>query len=207
MVQSLDHIQTALTGLVIPVAIPVGVRPMVTLVQFSEIVAVNPELRLELTATGELIVMAPAGSESGNRNLSLSGQLYIWTAQHEDLGHGFDSSAGFRLPSGAVRSPDAAWVERWRWQALTAQERQGFAPLCPDFVAELRSETDSLSVLQTKMQEYLQNGAKLGLLLDPQRRVAEIYRSGRAVEILEQPSRISLSEVMPGFELSLEGIF
>jgi Uma2 family endonuclease len=191
----------------IDVTLPIGLTPIVTPDQFGEIVQANPDLRLELTATGKLIVIAPAGSETGHRNLSLSGQLYVWAVQNEELGKGFDSSAGFTLPNGAIRSPDASWVGRERWEALTPSERKGFAPLCPDVVIELRSENDSLSDLQAKLREYRENGAQLGLLLDPQRRVVEVYRPGAEVETLQNPSQVSAGDIMPGFILHLKGIF
>ena len=179
----------------------------VTHQQFTELVIANRDLRLERTATGELIVNPPTGGESGKRNFSLTTQVGNWFEANEDLGEGFDSSTGFILPNGATRSPDVSWVRRERWEALTAKERKGFVPLCPDFVVELRSATDSLPKLQEKMQEYLENGARLGWLINPQNQQVEIYRPGRDVEILEHPTELSGEDVLPGFCLNLRRIW
>ncbi|MEG3878615.1 Uma2 family endonuclease, partial [Microcoleus sp. herbarium7] len=142
MVQTFTETET------ISIELPNTIALLVTGEQFETLALANPDLRLERTARGELIVNPPTGGESGNRNLSISGQLDRWCEGNEDLGKGFDSSTGFILPNGARRSPDASWVNRTRWEALTAQERKGFVPLCPDFVVELRSASDSLSTLQ-----------------------------------------------------------
>ena len=123
------------------------------------------------------------------------------------MGVAFESSGGFRLPSGATRAPDASWVKRDRRDALTDEERKGFAPLCPDFVVELRSETDALATLRDKMHEYIENGARLGWLIDPQNRLVEIYRSGQAVEIVENPSQLSGEDILPGFTLDLKRVW
>ncbi|OLP15420.1 hypothetical protein BST81_26450 [Leptolyngbya sp. 'hensonii'] len=188
----------------VPVYIPATLK--VTEDQFLEIVQANPELRLERTATGELLVMSPTGSEGGSYSAELTIDIGIWNRQ-ANLGRVFDSSTGFRLPNGAIRAPDAAWVEQSCWKALTPQERQGFAPLCPDFVLELMSPTDRLEDLQAKMQEYLDNGSRLGWLIDPKTRQVEIYRPGRSVEILDQPAELSGETVLPGFVLDLHRIF
>jgi Uma2 family endonuclease len=179
----------------------------VTQEQFEALTAANPDLRLERSADGELIVNPPTGGESGKRNFSLTGQLARWSEDHEDLGEGFDCSTGFRLPNGANRSPDVSWVSRDRWEALTPQQRRGFVPLCPDFVLELRSESDSLTKLQTKMQEYIANGARLGWLIDPQNRRVELYRPGRDVEKWDNPLELSGEEVLPGFILNLSRVW
>jgi Uma2 family endonuclease len=179
----------------------------VTQVQFEVLAAANRDLRLERAANGELIVNPPTGGESGQRNFSITGQLARWLEEYEDLGEGFDSSTGFKLPNGADRSPDASWLSRERWESLTPQQRKGFVPLCPDFVVELRSESDSLSKLQAKMQEYINNGARLGWLIDPQNRRVEIYRVGREVEILENSPNLSGEDVLPGFVLNLRRIW
>ena len=134
--------------------------------QFYQLCRDNRDLRLELTAEGELIIMPPTGSLTGWRNAKINYRLTAW-AEADGTGLTFDSSTGFTLPNGTKRSPDAAWIKRERWEALTEKEQEGFAPLCPDFVAELRSPDDSLSTLQDKMAEYVENGAKLGLLFDP----------------------------------------
>ncbi len=179
----------------------------VTPEQFEAIAAANRDLRLERTSLGELIVNPPTGGESGQRNSSLTAQLDRWNETYEDLGVVFDSSTGFILPNGAIRSPDAAWIRRERWESLTASQRQGFVPLCPDFVVELRSSTDSLTKLQQKMQEYLENGAKLGWLINPQNQQVEIYRPGQIVEVLEHPIELSGEPVLPGFILNLRRIW
>jgi Uma2 family endonuclease len=179
----------------------------VTPQQFEELAAANPDLQLERTSLGELIVNPPTGGESGRRNFSFTGQLSNWFEANEELGEGFDSSTGFILPNGARRSPDASWVRRERWEALTPEQRRGFVPLCPDFVVELRSPTDSLSKLQEKMQEYRENGARLGWLIDPQNQRVQIYRPGQPVEVLEHPTELSGENVLPGFVLNLRRIW
>jgi Uma2 family endonuclease len=179
----------------------------VTPEQFEALAAANPDLRLERTYRGELIVNPPTGGESSQRNFSITGQLSNWFELNEELGEGFDSSGGFILPNGATRSPDASWVRRERWDALTPEQRRGFVPLCPDFVVELRSATDSLAKLQEKMQEYLDNGARLGWLIDPQNNRVEIYRPGQEIEVLEHPTELSGEDVLPGFGLNLRRIW
>lgn len=180
----------------------------VTPEQFLAIAVANPDLRLERTENGELIVNPPTGSESGKRNFSIVGQLFRWCEAHSELGEGFDSSTGFTLPNGSTRAPDASWVRRERWEALSPAEKEGFAPLCPDFVVELRSKTDNLSTLQEKMREYIENGARLGWLIDPQNLQVEIYRStNKTAEILEQPDALSGEDVLPDFVLSLTRIW
>ena len=174
----------------------------VTHEQFQQIAAVNRDLRLERTATGELIVMPPTGSETGNRNLDISGQLWLWNRQTK-LGIAFDSSSGFQLPNGADRSPDASWAKLERWQTLTPKEREGFAPLCPDFVVELRSKSDNMEPLREKMREYITNGSRLGWLIDRKNQKVEIYRPNQDLEILDHPRTLSGEDVLPGFVLDL----
>ncbi|HBY79006.1 MAG TPA: hypothetical protein DEG47_18865, partial [Cyanobacteria bacterium UBA11148] len=156
--------------------------------------------------TGELIVMPPTGSETGNRNVDISGQLWLWNRQTK-LGVVFDSSSGFQLPNGADRSPDASWVKLERWEALTPKQKEGFAPLCPDFVVELRSKSDSMEPLREKMREYLANGANLGWLIDRKNRKVEIYRPGKEVEIINNPTSLSGEDVLPGFILDLTEVW
>ena len=187
--------------------LPNQITLTVTSEQFAALAAANRDLRLERTATGQLIVNPPTGSESGKRNAKVITQLGIWGEANEDLGEYFDSSTGFELPNGANRSPDVSWVRKERWEALTPEQRKGFAPLCPDFVVELRSETDSLKKLREKMQEYMDNGAQLGWLIDPQNKRVEIYRLSKEVEVLEHPSTLSGEAVLPGFTLSLKRIW
>lgn len=168
----------------------------------------NRDLRLELTAQGGLIIMGPTASETGRRNAELIFQLCLW-ARQDGTGRCFDSSAGFTLPNGAKVSPDASWIKRDRYEALTAEEREGFAPLCPDFVVELRSKTDRLARLQAKMLEYIKNGARLGWLLDPAAQRVYIYRPGQTeeAETLEAPETITGDPVLPGFTLQLKEIW
>jgi Uma2 family endonuclease len=173
--------------------------------EFYELCRDNPEMRFEQTAKGSLIIMSPTGGETGNRNFSLNVQLGNWIEQ-DGTGLGFDSSTVFKLPNGAKRSPDAAWVKRDRWDALTPKEREGFPPIAPDFVIELRSRTDSLTELQQKMQEYIDNGVRLGWLLNPQDRQVEIYRPGKSVEVLQAPETISGEDILPGFVLVLKNL-
>lgn len=174
--------------------------------QFLQFVRANPELRMERAATGELIIMPPTGSESGNRNAELNGDFVIWNRQTQ-MGKVFDSSSGFRLPNGAIRSPDVSWVSNERWNALTPQQRKGFAPICPDFVLELISETDALDDVRAKMQEYVENGCRLGWLIDPNTKTVEVYRLGQPVEVVRSPLTLSGDSVLLGFVLSLEQVF
>jgi Uma2 family endonuclease len=166
--------------------------------QFYLLCRDNPDLRIELTADQELIIMPPTGSKTGWRNSKLTQRLANW-AEENGEGLSFDSSTGFTLPNGAKRSPDAAWVRRQRWEALSEEEQDGFAPLCPDFVVELRSPKDTLPVLQRKMLEYMASGAQLGWLIDPSSRRVYIYRPGQPVESLDNPEGIKGNPVLPGF--------
>lgn len=174
--------------------------------QFYQLCAENPDLKLERNANGELIVMPPTGGETGKRSLTAGAQLWNWNDRTE-LGEAFDSSTGFTLPNGADRSPDASWVEKSRWSALTPQERDKFIPLCPDFVIELLSPSDSLKTTQEKMQEYIENGCRLGWLINRKKREVEIYRPGRNVEVLQSPQSVSGEDVLPGFVLNLQKIW
>ncbi|MGB3651304.1 MAG: Uma2 family endonuclease [Rivularia sp. (in: cyanobacteria)] len=178
----------------------------VTHEQFKELAIANRDLRLERTKKGELIIMPPTGSETGKRNTDIIGQLWFWNRKKK-LGVVFDSSTGFHLPNGANRSPDASWVKLERWEALTAEEKQGFAPICPDFVVELRSPSDNMKPLREKMQEYIQNGAKLGWLIDRKNRKVEVYRQGFDVEILDNPASLSGENILPGFILDLAEVW
>jgi Uma2 family endonuclease len=174
--------------------------------EFYEFCQANRDLRIERTATGEVIVMPPAFSDTGNRNVRISQQLANW-ADLDDSGETFDSSAGFTLPNGATRSPDASWVKRDRWNALTDEQKASFAPICPDFVIELRSASDTLSSLQAKLQEYIDNGALLGWLIDRQHRTVHIYRPNRAPEIMVGPEVVSAEPELPGFILQMAKIW
>ncbi len=174
--------------------------------QFWQLCHQHKDLQFERTAEGELIIMSPTGGLTSDRNSDINFQLRLWN-RNSKLGKVFDSSGGFKLPNGADRSPDAAWVELSRWNSLTRQQQEGFVPLCPDFVVELRSPSDALKTIQNKMQEYLDNGAKLGWLIDPQRQVVEIYRPSQQVEILQSPNTVSGENILPGFSLDLAEIF
>ncbi|MBE9186545.1 Uma2 family endonuclease [Microcoleus sp. LEGE 07076] len=178
----------------------------VTHEQFQQIAAVNRDLRLERSATGQLIVMPPTGSDTGKRNQDMSGQLWLWNRQTK-LGIAFDSSTGFQLPNDADRSPDASWVKLERWQTLTPKQQEGFAPLCPDFVVELRSKSDNMEPLREKMREYIANGSRLGWLIDRKNQKVEIYRQSQDVEILNNPSTLSGEDVLPGFVLDLTDVW
>jgi Uma2 family endonuclease len=171
--------------------------------QFYQLCVHNPNLNIERSAAGVLIFMAPVGGDSGNREMSLGGELYVWNKQ-TGLGKVFSSSTIFKLPGGGDRSPDAAWVELSRWEALTSEQRQKFPPIAPDFVIELRSRIDSLAMLQEKMQEYMDSGVKLGWLFNPQDQQVEIYRQGQAKEVQLLPTQLSGEAVLPGFRLQVD---
>ncbi|MBE9100396.1 Uma2 family endonuclease [Vacuolonema iberomarrocanum] len=181
--------------------------PRINHAQFWEICQVNQDLRLELTATGEVIARLPTHSWTGKQNSGLTAQLWNWNERTE-LGVVFDSSTGFTLSNGAVRSPDAAWISGDRWNRLTEeQQRHEFSPIAPDFVVKLRSNSDDLETLRAKMQEYIENGVKLGWLIAPQQRQVEIYRIGQPAEILQAPIALSGEAVLPGFSLNLVKIW
>ncbi|QUS62375.1 Uma2 family endonuclease [Synechocystis sp. PCC 7338] len=174
--------------------------------QFYKLCQSNNDLRFERTYQGDLIIMPPTGGETGNRNLEIAYQLQGWSRSNR-LGIAFDSSTGFKLPNGADRSPDAAWIPLEKWTALTPEEKQGFVPLCPDFVIELRSPSDNLKPLQEKMAEYLENGTRLGWLINRQSKQVEIYRQGQGVEVVDNPSSLSGENVLPMFILDLDLIW
>jgi Uma2 family endonuclease len=190
----------------IAVNIPSTLILSITHEQFVQLALANRDLQLERTPMGELIVMPPTGSDTGNRNLDIEGQLWLWNRQTK-LGKAFNSSTGFHLPNGADRSPDASWIRQERWDALTPEQRKGFAPLCPDFVLELRSESDNMEPLRAKMREYMANGARLGWLIDRKNKKVEIYRQGQEVEVLDNPSTLSDEDVLPGFVLDLTEVW
>lgn len=174
--------------------------------QFFRFCQRNRDWRIERTAQGDLLIMPPAGGETGSRNFEIAVQFGIWVKQ-DGTGVGFDSSTGFTLPSSVVRSPDAAWVLRSRLVALTAEQKQRFLPLCPDFVIELRSPSDSLLAAQNKMQEYLDNGARLGWLVDPAERRVYVYRPSTPTEVLDDPAAVNGDPVLPGFVLDLRDVW
>ena len=203
MVQTPAQSETETLSLELPRTLKLYVTPE----QFEALAASNRELRLERTAQGELIVNPPTGWETGERNSRISGELYLWWRNACEPGKVFDSSTGFNLPNGANRSPDACWVSQQRWDALTDEQKGTFANICPDFVVELRSSSDTLKSLQEKMQEYIENGARLGWLIDPQNRTVEVYRVGVEVEVLSNPTELSGEEVLSGFVLNLRRVW
>ncbi len=170
--------------------------------QFYNLCQVNETWKLERNAKGELLIMPPVGGNSGRREAGLIIKVGAWNEQ-TGLGEVFSSSTIFRLPNGGSRSPDVAWVARERWQALSEDEQEKFPPLCPDFVIELRSRTDSLTALREKMAEYLASGLRLGWLLDPQGQRVEIYRQEREVEIVDLPATLFGEDVLQGFVLTV----
>jgi Uma2 family endonuclease len=182
-----------------------GMKKM-TDAEFLEFCNLNEEWRIEMDSDGDLIIMAPTGTKSGKRNFSLTVQFGEWV-EEDGTGVGFDSSAMFKLPNGARRSPDVAWVSRVRWEALTDEEQEGYAPLCPEFVIELRSPTDRVKTLQAKMEEYIDNGALLGWLLDPFEKKVYVYHPNASAECLIQPRSISGEPVLPGFTLELDKLW
>jgi Uma2 family endonuclease len=174
--------------------------------QFYEFCRTNPELRIERNADGAVIVMSPAFSDTGNRNFKISQQVGNW-ADAEGSGEVFDSSAGFTLPNGATRSPDTSWILADRWNALSPEQQASFAPIVPEFVIELRSSSDTLSGLQEKMQEYIEQGVRLGLLIDRKNRTVHVYRPNQAPVILVQPEVVNCDPELPGFELKMARIW
>lgn len=189
-------------------AITLNLNPIITLTsdQFYQLCVENPDLKLERTQSGEVIIMAPTGGETGKRNIKLAVQLALWNDETK-LGEVFDSSTGFVLPNGADRSPDVSWIEKSRWDALSSQQKENFILLCPDFLIELLSPSDSLKKTQEKMQEYLDNGLRLGFLINRKNKQVEIYRPGREVEVLNSPMSLSGEDVLPGFVLNFQPIW
>ncbi len=188
----------------IPVIIPQTLK--VTQEQFEQLAIANGDVRLERSATGELITMPPTGGNTGKRNIDLEGQLWFWNRQ-TGLGVAFNSSTAFKLPNSANRSPDAAWMSKEKWDALTPEQQETFPPLCPNFVIELRSKSDNTEPLHKKMREFLDNGLLLGWLIDAKNKRVEIYRQNKELEVLESPLTLSGEEVLPGFVLDLEVVF
>jgi len=173
--------------------------------QYFEFVMQNSDLRLERALTGEVVVMSPTGGEGSVINSKINLRLGNWAEAHG--GYVLESSCEFELPNGAARCPDASWVSAPKWEALTPAQRKKFPPICPEFIIELRSETDRLKTLQAKMLEYMESGAKLAWLIDPLKKTVHIYRPGQAPEILENPASVSGESVLPGFELNVQELF
>ena len=189
-----------------PLTVELPSAPQMTDAQFYEFCSANRDLRIERAANGEIIIMPPAFSDTGNRNFNIAVQLGNWT-DADGTGIGFDSNSGFTLPNGAVRSPDASWIRLDRWNALTADQQAAFAPICPDFVIELRSSSDSLSRLQDKMQEYIDNGAMLGWLIDRINRKVYIYRPQQPPQVQDHPDAIAGDPELPQFVLQMAKIW
>ncbi len=198
--------ETAIATEISPLVLQMSPALDMTDEQFFAFCQQNRDYRIERTATGEISIMSPTGSETGNRNFDLLVQLGIWTRQN-GTGIGFYSSAGFTLANGAIKSSDAAWMKLEKWNALTPEQQQRFAPICPDFVVELRSPSDNLQPLKDKLQEYINNGVSLGWLIDRKNRQVYIYRSQTEVECLDNPATLSGGSVLPGFVLDLSTIW
>lgn len=181
--------------------------PRISSKEFIEFCRLNPDARVERSAEGKLVIMPPAEADGDSRNTVITTLLTLWNWSLPTPGKTFGPSAGFTLPSGAVRSPDAAWISAERWAGLTESQRKGFAQVCPNFVVELLSPSDSLTATQDKLQEYLASGAQLGLLIDRKRTVVEVYRPNQPVQTLTNPPHVSCDPELPGFTLSLERIF
>ncbi|WP_107667630.1 Uma2 family endonuclease [Cyanothece sp. BG0011] len=190
----------------IPLVLQLSPAIAMTDEQFFALCQLNRDYRLERNAKGELIVMPPTGSETGNRNFKLIQQLANRTDE-DGSGIGFDSSTGFKLPNGADRSPDAAWMTLKKWNSLTEDQKIRFAPICPDFIVEIRSPSDQLQSLQDKLQEYIDNGVKLGWLIDRKNRQVHIYRPQTTVKCLENPTTLSGDPILPGFRLKMDKIW
>lgn len=190
----------------IPLTVNLPTKVEMTMAEFYEFCQANRDLRIERSASGEVIIMPPAFSDTGNRNFNLALQIGKW-AEQDGTGLGFDSSAGFTLPNGATRSSDASWIRLERWNALTEEEKASFAPICPDFVVELKSSSDTLSGLKTKIEEYIANGASLGFLIERKPRRVHVYRPGQKPEMLENPDTVSGDPELPGFVLQMARIW
>jgi Uma2 family endonuclease len=174
--------------------------------ELFDFATINPDLWIERDKDGNIIIMPPAGSGSSGRNIKITTQLSIW-AEQDGTGSAFDCSGGFIFPNTAMRAPDASWVSNARLEKLTDEEFEKFAPVCPEFVVELRSKSDRLKVLQEKMSEYIENGVQLGWLIDPQKRRVHVYRPGQEVQILDDPAKVFGELVLPGFELGMSKIW
>ncbi len=186
----------------------IDLSPVITLTRedFVKLCAANPDMKLERTAKGELIVMSPTGGETGSFNFDLNGELYLWNRELKS-GKAFDSSTGLSLPKGSDRSPDAAWISLAKWESLTPEQRKSFLPLCPDFLIELLSPSDSWKQGEVKMQEYMDNGCLLGWLIAPKLKRVAIYRQGQPAEILDNPKTLDGENVLPNFVLGIGSIF
>ncbi len=185
-------------------ALTINLNPVIQLTdeQFYHLCRVNPDVKFERNTERELIIMSPTGGETGKRNAKLTTRFCLWNEQ-TNLGEVFDSSTCFRLPNGADRSPDVAWIQKERWDGLTSEQKEKFPPIAPDFVLELMSPTDNLKETQAKMREYMDNQVRLGWLMNRKSQRVEIYRQGKPLEVLENPTELSGEDVLPGFVLDL----
>ncbi len=174
--------------------------------EFFDFCQDNAEMRIEMDKNGDIEIMAPTGAETGIKNFKLNVKFGIWV-EKDGTGEGFDSSTAFRLPNGAMRSPDLSWMTLEKWNAIPVVKRKKFAPVCPDFVVELKSESDSLKKLEAKMEEYIENGASLGWLIDAAKRRVYVYRPDDAVEVLENPTEIEGGDLLKGFTLNIQEIW
>ncbi|MFN6180303.1 MAG: Uma2 family endonuclease [Dolichospermum sp.] len=191
---------------ILPMVLEILPNMIMTDDQFFDFCQLNRHFRIERNQIGDLFIMSPTGSETEERNFNLIVQLGIWTKQ-DGTGVGFGSSGGFTLPNGAVRSPDAAWIKRTKWEIIPAEKRKKFAPICPEFIVELRSENDNLSTLKEKMQEYIDNGTQLAWLIDRKQRKVFIYRPNCGIEELDNPQTLTGEDILPGFVLDLSEIW
>jgi len=190
-----------------PLVLQIPSSMQITDEQFFEFCQVNRDLRIERNKFGELVIMPPTGSETGNREINISGQLWVWSEQ-DGTGITFSSSTGFKLSTGAERSPDASWIKLERWNSLSPEQQQKFAPICPDFVVELKSPSDNLQTLKEKMEEYMNEpGIQLGWLIDRKQRKVYIYRPGLSEECLDNPATISGDPILPGFILNMSKVW
>lgn len=191
----------------IPAVLTLDVHSMgLTDDQFDRLCQDNRDLRIELTSRGELIVMPPTGSKTGSRNAKITQRLANWTEQ-DGTGLSFDSSTGFTLPDGSKRAPDASWIRRVRWEALSEEQQEKFAPLAPDFVIELWSPSDSWPILEEKMNDYMRNGVRLAWLIDPEHRRVQVYQPAIPMQTLANPANVSANSLLPGLVLNLEEIW
>ncbi|MEC4805318.1 MAG: Uma2 family endonuclease [Jaaginema sp. PMC 1079.18] len=203
MIQTPAKSQTKTLTLNLPRHLKLHITPE----QFIILAASNRDLQLERTAQGELIVNPPTGWQTGEQNINITTELCLWWRNAGKPGKVFDSSTAFTLPNHAIRSPDASWISQERWDSLTDEQKGTFARICPDFVVALRSASDTLKSLQEKMQEYMNNGARLGWLINPKNRTVEVYRVGLETEILTNPKQLSGAEIVPGFVLDLRQVW
>ncbi|MCF2146699.1 Uma2 family endonuclease [Desmonostoc muscorum LEGE 12446] len=190
-----------------PLVLQIPSSMQITDEQFFEFCLANRDLRIERNKFGELVIMPPTGSETGNREINISGQLWVWSEQ-DGTGITFSSSTGFKLSTGAERSPDASWIKLERWNSLSPEQQQKFAPICPDFVVELKSPSDNLQTLKEKMEEYMNEpGIQLGWLIDRKQRKVYIYRPGLSEECLDNPASVSGDRILPGFILNMSKVW